>query len=147
MIIKRLDTIRCCYFLILIITYTLVSGCNSTLDNNKVLNELNRCYYDNKPFFDSLATKLSDTTFSVKNLNSLLKTIKLKSNEGYETLFYTPNSITHNDDERTFYVKELGYGIQSGFFHSSNETNNVFENPRMVYRRIQLNWFSFIYFN
>ena len=129
---------------IILIILVLITGCDQSFDNKVVLNDLNNCFLNNKAVFDSLRDKFQEVGHD-KNDWKLQRRIKLKSNKGYNMLYNT-QYVTYEEDI-TFGVRELDYGIRCGFFYLPNEKEDYFENPRVIRKRAEGAWYSYIYFN
>ena len=113
---------------IILIILVFITGCNQSFDNKVVLNDLNNCFWNNKAVFDSLRDKFQEVGHD-KNDRKLQRRIKLKSDKGYDMLYNT-QYVTYEEDI-TFGVRELDYGIRCGFFYLPNEKEDYFENPEL----------------
>ena len=136
------------YFLSVIYLFTIASceeSYNRSVDNPTVLGDLKEYYFNNKTSFDSFAIKLIDTVDRSAEIKFITRKMKPINSKGYHKLFFSNGYI--GDTKETFEAKELGYGISCGFFYSQKNTRDSFENKRLIYKRIDNCWYSYIYFN
>jgi hypothetical protein len=127
--------------------FVVVIGCKQKgIDKNEVLNDLAAYYATNKICFDSLALKLSDTTIGNSEISFIAARMKIKrNNKEYKKLYFRDWGIS--PENRSFSAKELGYGIDCGFFYLLQKREDYFENTRLIYKKISGNWYGYIYFN
>jgi hypothetical protein len=114
-------------------------------EKETVLSNISDYYKTNKSAFDSLALYITDSTKDRRLVKGLTSVTKFKAYKGYGRALFSDSG--HINYKPTWYLKEYGYGIQCGLFFDHQAKENRFENPRMVYRRIEGGWFSYIYFN
>lgn len=133
------------FFFIGVLLIMIIYSCSQKIDKNLILTDLKRCFYENENSFDSLGVVIADTSLKDRDIKIRAKKIVLKNNVGFENLFLSTNVTTDND--KAFNVKELDYGVSCGFLYIRNPNKDYFENTRLIYKRINNNWYSYIYFN
>jgi len=121
-------------------------GCNQKkIDQDVVLSQLQQSYIDNKNSFDSLKVAVADTSIQEPAIRQIAKKIVLRNNFGFGKLLLS--TAVSSKNEKAFNVRELEYGISCGYLYIRNPIRDSFLNSRLVYKKIDGNWYSYIYFN
>lgn len=129
-------------FVYLIIIYS----CNQKkIDHDIVISQLRQSYTGNKNSFDSLKVALGDTSLSEKAIQLIAKKVILKNNFGFGKLLLSATVSSKN--EKAFNVKELDYGVSCGYLYIRNLIQDSFANSRLVYKKIDGNWYTYLFFN
>ena len=131
---------------IIFFSFCTIYGCNQKkIDQIVVLSQLHQSYIDNKNSFDSLKVAVADITLQESVLRQITKKIVLKNNFGFGKLLLS--AAVSSKNEIAFNVKDLDYGISCGYLYIRNPIRDSFVNSRLVYKKIDMNWYSYIYFN
>lgn len=124
----------------------IIYSCNQKkIEQDIVISQLRVSYSINKNSFDSLKVALGDTSLSEKAIQQIAKKIMLKNNFGFGKLLLSATVSSKN--EKAFNVKELDYGVSCGYLYIRNPIQDSFANSRLVYKKIDGNWYSYLFFN
>ena len=138
---NKLEVIAISFF-----SFCMMYGCNQKkIDQDVVLSQLQQSYIDNKNSFDSLKVAVADTSIQEPAIRQIAKKIVLRNNFGFGKLLLS--TAVSSKNEKAFNVRELEYGISCGYLYIRNPIRDSFLNSRLVYKKIDGNWYSYIYFN
>lgn len=133
------------FFIFFVCTITIFSCYQNKIDQNVITKQLFQSYTENKNSFDSLKMALGDTSISEIEIKQFARNLVLKNNFGFGKLILS--STISTKEEKAFNVKELDYGVSCGYLYIMNPIQDSFTNPRLVYKKIDGNWYSYLFFN